>query len=96
MRSESTYSSKTASLERQQSELSPGSISSSQISFDGGDDEGTSKSMDAEAVREETEKLAKAQLEKARVRFLALDFILLMMEKPKQLTECKQRQPFSF
>nr|VZI33433.1 unnamed protein product [Spirometra erinaceieuropaei] len=66
MRSESTYSSKTASLERQQSEISAESISSSQISFDGGDDEGTSKSMDAEAVREETEKLAKAQLEKAR------------------------------
>nr|AAV31726.1 voltage-gated calcium channel beta subunit [Taenia solium] len=64
-RSDSIYSSKSTSIERQDSERS---VPSSQLSFDGeDDDEDGSKSLDAEAERLELERLAKEQLEKAKV-----------------------------
>ncbi|KAL5109790.1 Voltage-dependent L-type calcium channel subunit beta-2 [Taenia crassiceps] len=64
-RSDSIYSSKSTSFERQDSERS---VPSSQFSFDGeDDDEDGNKSLDAEAERLELERLAKEQLEKAKV-----------------------------
>ncbi|KAM7537825.1 hypothetical protein Aperf_G00000059688 [Anoplocephala perfoliata] len=65
VRSDSVFSSKSTSFERQDSEHS---VPSSQLSFEGEDDEDDgSKSLDAEAERLELERLAREQLEKARV-----------------------------
>nr|CDS33662.1 high voltage activated calcium channel beta [Hymenolepis microstoma] len=64
-RSDSVFSSKSTSFERQDSEHS---VPSSQLSFDGDDDnDDGSKSLDVEAERIELERLANEQLEKARV-----------------------------
>ncbi|VDO04898.1 unnamed protein product [Rodentolepis nana] len=65
VRSDSVFSSKSTSFERQDSEHS---VPSSQLSFDGDEDnDDGSKSLDVEAERIELERLANEQLEKARV-----------------------------